>query len=475
MDHARSWETGDPDVDAYVLGLVTRAAEARMPQLFNDGRSTLYRLERNGVSVIAVPTAGLSESELKAIMAYRLAQYLVVHFVDPRMIYAAKMEHEPVARVSKVDIHFLAGSTETGELLCYATLEGGPQVPPGSTLRTLERPLFPVEQVHGWGIFNHLLVLPDLPLNRIRELGRFVKNQRLHTFDELGIRGPVEIGVALFKTLAGPLRMQVEALIGDLEEGVARQNLDFFHVPLVVIHGTVPYESEASYFFPRYQYASVYPFAHLTADASEDMSTRLGHVEEALALKGKKSLLGLLMLKQEDYKPAKSSLEPPGGLTALDAADVRQLDVAMHERKKMLTLGEELRRMPIFATLSVAEATVLATFMEPYSVTAGQVIVQQGQEPEDIFLIEEGVVEIRADSKSGSSRRVAVLGAGDYFGEIGLVTGIRRTASAIAETDSRLLRLSKTSYMKYLASDPSVKVELSGTAAIRLADLLEGQ
>lgn len=475
MEHAKSWETGDADVDAFIGGLIKNAAEARMPQLFNDGRDALYRKERNGVSVLALPTPRLTQDELKAIMAYRLAQYLAVHFVDPRMIHAARMEYEPLEKISKDDIHFLAGSVATGELLCYATLEGGLEAPAGTTLRNLERPLFPVEKVHGWGIYNHLMVLPDLPLNRIRELGRFVKNQRLHTFDELGIRGPVEIGVALFKTLAGPLRMEVEALVGDLEEGVARQNLDFFHVPLVVIHGTVPYEAEASYFFPRYQYATVYPFAHLAADAGEDMSTRLSKVEQALELTGKQALLGLLMLKQEDHEPAKSSLEPPSGLHALNAAELRQLDLAMHERKRMLSMGEELRRMQLFTDLSVAEATVLATFMEEYVAPAGEVIVRQGEEPDAVYLIEEGTVEIRAESRSGTSRRVAVLSAGDYFGEIGLVTGMRRTANVVADTDTRLLKLTKTSYMKYLAADPAVKIELSGTAATRLADLLQTQ
>ena len=35
---------------------------------------------------------------------------------------------------------------------------------------------------------------------------------------------------------------------------------------MVVIHGTVPYEAEASYFFPRYQFCAVYPFAALATD-----------------------------------------------------------------------------------------------------------------------------------------------------------------------------------------------------------------
>jgi hypothetical protein len=205
------------------------------------------------------------------------------------------------------------------------------------------------------------------------------------------------------------------------------------------------------------------------------MGTRLAHVEEALQLEGKQALLGLLMLKQEEYEPARSSLEPATGLTALDAADIRQLDVAMHERKRMLSLGEELRQMSLFAELSVAEATVLASFMEPYAARAGEVIIKQGQEPDAIYVIDEGTVEVRADSRSGSSRRLAVLSQGDYFGEIGLVTGMRRTANVIAESDAKLMKLSKESYIKYLAADPAVKGQLSGTAANRLASLLDTQ
>jgi CRP-like cAMP-binding protein len=85
------------------------------------------------------------------------------------------------------------------------------------------------------------------------------------------------------------------------------------------------------------------------------------------------------------------------------------------------------------------------------------------------------VIEIRASSRSGHSRRIAVLQVGEYFGEIGLVTGMRRTANVIAETDSRLLKLSKTSYIRYLASDSEVTMQLSETAAARLAAMLQAQ
>ena len=111
-------------------------------------------------------------------MRFRLAQYLEVNFVDGQLVYEQRMEHEPLAAVKPDDIHVMAGSASTGEILCYAVIEAPVDVPPGVTLRTRDRALLPVEQVHGWGIFNRLPILPDLPLGKIRELGRFVKNQR---------------------------------------------------------------------------------------------------------------------------------------------------------------------------------------------------------------------------------------------------------------------------------------------------------
>ena len=96
-------------------------------------------------------------------------------------------------------------------------------------MRVPERPLFPVEEDFGWGIFNQLRLLPDLPVNKVRELSRFVKNQRLAPFDELGIRAPVEIGVALTRTITGALRMEIGALIGDFEEATQSRLLSPSH------------------------------------------------------------------------------------------------------------------------------------------------------------------------------------------------------------------------------------------------------
>ena len=458
----------EPEVEAYARVLIDNAAHARLPELFTaEHPDALYRVpDRNGVSVVVLRTTSLTEEQLISLMKFRLAQYLAVNFIDSKMVYDARMEYEPLSGISPNDVHVIAGSKATGEILCIAALKAPPDAPPGVTLREANRPLFAVEKIHGWGIFNRLRVLPDLPVSKLCELGRFVKNQRLHTFDELGLRGPVEVGVALFRTLSGPLRLEVDAIIGDLEEGVAKQNLEYFHAPLVVIHGTVPYEAEASYFFPRYQFKTVYPFAALATDISRAMIARLDAVEEGLNKPGKEGLLALLKLKGDAHSP-KSSLEPPEGLAALTDASLPQKGVAMQTRRLLIDVGERLRTIDLFSGLSAAEATVLGTFMERQTEEAGVTVIRQGEMGDDLFLIEGGEADVQVGGRGGDPITVARLGPGDYFGEIALLTGEERMADVIAVTPLSLLRLTKDAFTRYLTHAAEVEQQLSRTAASR--------
>src|SRR5207302_5469040 len=179
----------EPDAAAWVSRLVDDAAKIRLPSLFEDGRDgRIYHVpERSGISVVALPTSHLGADELLALMRYRLAQYLDSDFVDGHVVYNQRLEHEPLDAVSDDDIHIVAGSPETGELFCYSVVEAPPEAPPGTRVRDRDRPLFPVEQVHGWAIYNRLRILPDLSIAKVRELGRFVRNQRLPPISDAAV------------------------------------------------------------------------------------------------------------------------------------------------------------------------------------------------------------------------------------------------------------------------------------------------
>lgn len=456
-----------PEVGAWVTQMVERAAAIRLPGLTAGHPDAIHAtIDRNGVTTVVLRTPALQEEQLIDLMKFRLAQYLAVNFVDPAMVFAEGIEHEPLSGVSEHDIHVISVSAGSGEILCYAAVKAPPDAPSGTTLRDTERPLFPVEKVHGYGVYGRLRILPDLPIAKLREVGRFVKNQRLTPLDELGARAPVEVGVALFRSLAGPLRLEVDAIIGDLEEGVAKQNLDFFHAPMVVIHGTVPYEAEASYFFPRYQFCTVYPFAAFATDISQQMLARLDAIESALELPGKAGLLSLFRLKR-DVTDTRSTLIPPEGLAALTDATLPQKGVAMASRRQMLDLAGQLRQTDLFAGLSVAEATVLGTFMERVTVPAGEVIVRQGETGDDMYLIESGIADVKISRGLAEGETVATLGPGDFFGEIALLTGEERIADVVAAEPMTLLRLDRDSYDRYLAHAAEVEQQMTRAAMSR--------
>ena len=460
----------DPNAEEYVRALIAGAAEIRLPEIFAQPHPEAVFLvpNRQGVNVTALETSSLTEMQLLALMKFRLAQYLDVNFVDGQLIYEQRTEHEPLSSVRPDDIHVMAGSASTGEILCYAVIEAPLDVPPGVTLRTRDRTLLPVEQIHGWGIFNRLPIVPDLPLGKIRELGRFVKNQRFRSMEEEAVRGPIEVSVAVFRLIAEGLSFELEAIVGDFEEAVAKRNIDFFHVPIVVLHGTMPVESEAGWLFPRYQYRTVFPFASLASDAALALP-RLQEVEKALENPGKLALLSLMRLRG-DKPTAQSALRPRDGLTELTEAELPQLGVPMADRRDQRDAGDRLRATELFGDLSEAEATVLATFLVRVEHQPGDVIVRQGDPSDAVYFLESGTVEVRATGLGGATLTLAELGPGDYFGEIGIVTGAERIADVVALEPLTLLRLGKDEYARYLSQVDEVQQALRLTAAGRASD-----
>jgi hypothetical protein len=438
----------DVEVEAFIAALVEDADRQRLPELFSgDHPGALYWVQdRYGVSVIALPTSALSEEQLVKILQYRLAQYLLVNFADAHMVYEAQMRHEPRSAVSEEDIHVLAGEAATGQILCYVTFKGVDGTQQGVVMSQRDRPLFPVEKAHGWGIYNRLRLLPDVSAAKVRELGRFVKNQRL-PHDGVMRRAPMEIVLATTRLLLGPLRMEVDAIVGDIEAGGAKRSIDFFHWPTILIHGTVPYLEHTIY--QGHLHGRFYPFSFLVSDLSA-ASPRVDAIEAALNLPSNESSLALRVLKRNTHVPP-SSLLPPAGLPLLTDADLPERRAPLSERLALLDLGAHLRSTALFAGLSVGEAAVLGTLLQRQQAARGDLVIRQGDPGAALYLIEAGQVEVRHHLLDGRVVALAVLGPGDYLGEIALISGGESTADVVALDDMRLLRLSSDDYHRYVS------------------------
>lgn len=101
------------------------------------------------------------------------------------------------------------------------------------------------------------------------------------------------------------------------------------------------------------------------------------------------------------------------------------------------------------AKLPPAHIHELLRRFERVPVARGEVIVREGDEGEDYFLVETGRCEVHK-KVGGADICVAELKAGDAFGEEALVANARRNASIVMKTDGVLLRLAKPDFVELL-------------------------
>jgi hypothetical protein len=183
----------DPKVDSWTRRLVDTANRQRLPELFRGSpRGALYRVpDRAGIGVVVLRTSDLSASQLMGLMRFRLGQYVAAGLFDPVQVHEQRLDFDPFCSLGPNDLHFLAGSTQSGQLLCYMTLRAPRKAAARARLRQPDRELYPVEQLVGWGVFNRLRIMPDLQVAKVREASRLVKSQCLSRLDERAIRAPI--------------------------------------------------------------------------------------------------------------------------------------------------------------------------------------------------------------------------------------------------------------------------------------------
>jgi putative ABC transport system ATP-binding protein len=85
---------------------------------------------------------------------------------------------------------------------------------------------------------------------------------------------------------------------------------------------------------------------------------------------------------------------------------------------------------------------------EEVCLEAGQVLFHQGERGDLVYAVEEGEIEIYRIRAAGAEETVAVIGAGNYFGELGPMFNLPRSASARARTPSRLTACSLRAFRR---------------------------
>jgi len=97
---------------------------------------------------------------------------------------------------------------------------------------------------------------------------------------------------------------------------------------------------------------------------------------------------------------------------------------------------ERLRRLPLFEELDHHDLSQLVRWVREVTVADGEVLFEQGSMPHELFVIEEGSVEVLRDGEL-----VATLGPGDVVGEMAVLRLERRWASVVADGHVRAVAL----------------------------------
>jgi CRP/FNR family cyclic AMP-dependent transcriptional regulator len=97
-----------------------------------------------------------------------------------------------------------------------------------------------------------------------------------------------------------------------------------------------------------------------------------------------------------------------------------------------------------------------------------EIIFREGDPGKHMYVILDGGVEIRKRTGEKSSRTMITLKKGDIFGEMAVVEGKPRSATAIAATDCRLLRLDEEAFYDLVLKNPDFAVKMIKTLSSRL-------
>lgn len=125
---------------------------------------------------------------------------------------------------------------------------------------------------------------------------------------------------------------------------------------------------------------------------------------------------------------------------------------------------ELLKRVPLFEDCSKTELGQLATSADELPLPEGRVLAREGKPGREFFVLVDGTVRV-----SRGGRKLADLGAGDWFGEIALVTGRPRTATVTATTPVRVLVLTDRAFRRVVGEMPSIALKVMASLGQRLS------
>lgn len=127
---------------------------------------------------------------------------------------------------------------------------------------------------------------------------------------------------------------------------------------------------------------------------------------------------------------------------------------------------EHLRAVPLFHSFTDTELALVDRLVEVTPVKEGEVLVEQGQRGHEFYVVSEGTAEVVRDGRS-----VAVLRAGDHFGELAVLDPQPRTATVTMQSAGEVMTLAERQFFQLLQDAPTLSRKLLIALARRLHEV----
>jgi CRP-like cAMP-binding protein len=132
------------------------------------------------------------------------------------------------------------------------------------------------------------------------------------------------------------------------------------------------------------------------------------------------------------------------------------------------TTEEVLSKVPAFANLAPRDLKEVAAIVHKREYRAGEPVFYQGDPGLGMYIVQEGEVSIAIMGKDGNEQELAVLGDGDFFGELALLDESPRSANAICKTDCTLIGFFRPDLFELIEKENTFGIKIG----LKLAEIV---
>ena len=123
-----------------------------------------------------------------------------------------------------------------------------------------------------------------------------------------------------------------------------------------------------------------------------------------------------------------------------------------------------IKGVPLFSAASKAELDAIAAIADEVDLPAGRTLIAEGDSGREFFVLIEGSADVTQEGRS-----IRELGAGDFFGEIALISKAPRSATITTTSPVRALVITDRAFRHLLEQSPEIAVTVLTALAERLA------